>query len=73
MELGTKVCNRCGRKLRPGSTRCAACNVNLYRRTPRLLTGMFLVLMFAAFCAALYFFMSRQIRAIALLPVLWTV
>lgn len=66
MELGTKSCSRCGRKLRPGSTRCAACNINLHRRTPRLLMGFFLVLLLALFCGALYYLMTRQGRAFAL-------
>lgn len=72
MELGTKTCSRCGRKLRPGSTRCAACNINLHRSTPRLLMSMFLVLLLALFCGALYYLMTRQGRAFAFASLLST-
>ncbi len=60
MELGKKVCSRCGREMRPGSTRCTACNIYQYRRTPRLIVGFFLVLLFFLFCGAIYYLTARQ-------------
>lgn len=59
----SKVCGKCGRKLRPGTTRCPACNINFYRRTPRLIMGIVLILLFVLFCSALYFFMHYKARA----------
>lgn len=58
----SKVCGKCGRKLRPGTSRCPACNINFYRRTPRLVLGILLIIMFAVFCGVLYLFTHLQTR-----------
>jgi hypothetical protein len=58
----TKVCGKCGRKLRSGTSRCPACNINFYRRTPRLIFGLILVILFALFCSAIYFLVRFKTR-----------
>jgi hypothetical protein len=59
----SKVCGKCGRKFRVGTTRCPSCNVNFDRRAPRLLVGFALIVIFALFCSALYYFIHINSRA----------